>query len=60
MDNLSDLRQLRIAVLHGGWSTEREVSLVSGKAVISSLLKMGLKMQPFKINSKEDLKQSYY
>ena len=59
MDNLSDLRQLRIAVLHGGWSTEREVSLVSGKAVISSLLKMGLKIQSFKINSKEDLKQSF-
>ena len=59
MDSLSDLRQLRIAVLHGGWSTEREVSLVSGKAVISSLLKMGLKVQSFKINSKEDLKQSF-
>ena len=59
MDSLSDLRQLRIAVLHGGWSTEREVSLVSGKAVISSLLKMGLKIQSFKINSKEDLKQSF-
>ena len=59
MDNLSDLRQLRIAVLHGGWSAEREVSLVSGKAVISSLLKMGLKIQSFKINSKEDLKQSF-
>jgi len=59
MDSLSDLRQLRIAVLHGGWSAEREVSLVSGKAVISSLLKMGLKVQSFKINSKEDLKQSF-
>ena len=59
MDSLSDLRQLRIAVLHGGWSAEREVSLVSGKAVISSLLKMGLKIQSFKINSKEDLKQSF-
>ena len=59
MDSLSDLRQLRIAVLHGGWSSEREVSLVSGKAVISSLLKMGLKIQSFKINSKEDLKQSF-
>ncbi len=32
----------RIAVLHGGWSVEREVSLVSGKAVAAALREAGL------------------
>jgi D-alanine-D-alanine ligase len=32
----------RVAVLMGGWSAEREVSLVSGKAVLAGLLRRGI------------------
>ncbi|HXG29236.1 MAG TPA: D-alanine--D-alanine ligase [Nevskiales bacterium] len=32
----------RVAVLYGGWAPEREVSLVSGAAVLQSLLKQGV------------------
>lgn len=32
----------RVAVLMGGWSAEREISLLSGEAVLQSLLKSGV------------------
>src|SRR5690349_4144845 len=35
-----------IAVLMGGWSAEREVSLNSGKAVTGALLELGYKTTP--------------
>ncbi len=35
------LRKKRVAVLMGGWSAEREVSLVSGRAVLAALERLG-------------------
>lgn len=35
---------MRVAVLSGGWSSEREVSLVSGKAVADALRKKGFEV----------------
>ena len=32
----------KVAVLYGGWSSEREISLLSGQAVLSSLQKTGI------------------
>ncbi len=36
----------RVAVLMGGWSAEREVSLASGRAVLASLLRSGVDAVP--------------
>ena len=35
----------RVAVLMGGWAAEREVSLVSGQAVLDGLLRRGVDAQ---------------
>ena len=40
------LRKKRIGVLMGGFSSEREISLRSGKSVLSSLLELGYKAAP--------------
>lgn len=37
----------RVAVLLGGTSTEREISLLSGNAVLAALLRAGVDAQPF-------------
>ena len=37
---------MKVTVLYGGPSAEREVSLVSGKAVIEGLLSMGHEVFP--------------
>ena len=37
----------RVAVLLGGTSTEREISLMSGNAVLAALLRRGVDAQPF-------------
>ena len=37
----------RVAVLLGGTSTEREISLLSGNAVLAALLRRGVDAQPF-------------
>ena len=41
-----NLKQEKIAVLLGGTSAEREVSLNSGKAVLEALLKQGYNAYP--------------
>jgi len=41
MSNLEALREKKIAVLMGGISSEREISLLSGKAVLASLQRSG-------------------
>jgi len=38
------LKNKRIAVLMGGWSAEREISLLTGKAVLKALQKEGFKV----------------
>jgi D-alanine-D-alanine ligase len=45
------LSSLRIAVLMGGFSDEREVSLRSGENVLRRLLGMGLQAFPLEVNS---------
>ena len=40
-DIVRRLRKRRIGVLMGGWSSEREVSLLSGQRVLSSLKDQG-------------------
>ena len=37
----------KVAVLYGGRSAEREISLKSGAAVLAALLKSGIDAQPF-------------
>ena len=38
--------QLHVAVLMGGWSAEREVSLTSGKGVVDALESLGHRVTP--------------
>ena len=38
-----------VAVLMGGWSAEREVSLVSGAAVAKALKKTGYRVTPIDV-----------
>ena len=40
---LEDLKELHVAVLQGGTSSEREVSLMSGASVTAGLQELGLK-----------------
>ena len=40
----------RVAVLMGGWSSEREVSLVSGAAVVESLKELGYEVLPIDVS----------
>lgn len=49
------MNNLRVAVLMGGWSGEREVSLTSAASVIESLKKLG--HTPYPIDVKRNLKQ---
>ncbi|HKT74571.1 MAG TPA: D-alanine--D-alanine ligase [Steroidobacteraceae bacterium] len=45
---ITDPRQFgRVAVLLGGDSTEREISLLSGRAVLAALLRRGVNAEPF-------------
>ena len=48
MSNLIDVKQFgKVAVVCGGWSTEREVSLTSGGAVLEALLSKGVDAHHF-------------
>jgi D-alanine-D-alanine ligase len=46
MSDLGDMREKKIAVLMGGISSEREISLLSGKAVLASLQRSGYRAVP--------------
>ena len=41
---MKDLKSLKIGILYGGWSAEREISSNSGKTVLNCLLKMAIKL----------------
>ena len=41
-----------IGVLYGGWSSEREISIGSGKCVMKSLKKQGLKIKGIDVDKK--------
>jgi D-alanine-D-alanine ligase len=49
---LKELKRKRIGVLMGGLSAEREVSLMSGKAVLKSLLELGYDARPIEGDGK--------
>ena len=53
---MDDLEKLKIGVVAGGISSEREISLKSGKAVHESLSKNGFSSKLIDINSQEKLK----
>ena len=50
----SFLKGMRISVLMGGWSSEREISLISGNAVKDCLRKMGFDPLILDLTSEED------
>ncbi len=52
---MTDSMPKKVAVLMGGWSAEREVSLVSGKAVVKAVKELGHVVIP--IDLQPDLKQ---
>ena len=59
---MDDLEKLKIGVVAGGISSEREISLKSGRAVHESLSKNGFSSKLIDINSQEKLKslETYY
>ena len=42
MLNVKSFKQMQVAVLCGGWSSERDISLASGNAVVEGLKKSGV------------------
>ena len=50
MDNRPDLLQKRVAVLMGGLSSEREISLKSGQAVLAGLARRGYQVVPIDVD----------
>ena len=53
---MDDLEKIKIGVVAGGISSEREISLKSGRAVHESLSKNGFSSKLIDINSQEKLK----
>jgi D-alanine-D-alanine ligase len=63
MSNLSNKVHLgKVAVLMGGWSAEREISIKSGQAVLSALRAQGIKAEGIDVNRQviETLGESHY
>jgi len=50
---MAELADYNIGVLMGGISSEREISLKSGRAVVKALQEAGLKVEPIYINSED-------
>lgn len=50
MDNRSDLQRKKVAVLMGGLSSEREISLKSGQAVLEGLGRRGYQAVPIDVD----------
>ena len=48
------LQGMKIAVLMGGWSSEREISIISGKAVGDALKEVGFEPLILDLKSEED------
>lgn len=49
----SKFKDREISVLMGGWSTEREISLKTGRAVVDSVKSMGLSVRSVDLSSPE-------
>ena len=52
--NLSKIKDREISVLMGGWSSEREISLKTGEAVVDSIKSMGLNVRSIDLTSPDD------
>ncbi|MBV9840493.1 MAG: D-alanine--D-alanine ligase [Sphingomonadaceae bacterium] len=50
------MESLHVAVLMGGWSAEREVSLTSGKGIVAALEELGHRVTPIDMNRDVALK----
>ena len=50
----SKFKDREISVLMGGWSTEREISLKTGRAVVDSVKSMGLSVRSVDLTSPEE------
>ena len=50
----SKFKDREISVLMGGWSTEREISLKTGRAVVDSVQSMGLSVRSVDLSSPEE------
>ena len=50
----SKFKDREISVLMGGWSTEREISLKTGRAVVDSVKSMGLSVRSVDLSSPEE------
>jgi D-alanine-D-alanine ligase len=63
MSNLRSPAHLgKVAVLMGGWSAEREISIKSGQAILSALRAQGIKAEGIDVNRQviETLEKSHY
>ncbi|MBH32767.1 MAG: D-alanine--D-alanine ligase [Gammaproteobacteria bacterium] len=54
-EDISHLRNREITLLMGGWSSEREISLRTGKAVEDSIKSMGLKLRVIDLKSSDEI-----
>ncbi|MBN2379208.1 D-alanine--D-alanine ligase [candidate division WOR-3 bacterium] len=54
-DLTSPLKDKRVLVCSGGWSSEREISLLSGRNVFEALRRQGIEATSFDLKSPEDL-----
>ncbi len=57
LTELNFLKGMKIAVLMGGWSSERDISLISGQAVSEALKEMGFDPLILDLKSEEDAKK---
>ena len=53
MEDYTLLENKKIAILAGGWSAEREISINSGKTVLNCLLENGYKAELIDLVSEE-------
>lgn len=56
-NNLDALIDREITVLMGGWSSEREISLKTGKAVTDSIKSLGLKVRDIDLISPDEIEK---
>lgn len=54
---MTKIKGLKIVVIKGGWSSERKISLLSGKAIESALIQEGFAVIPFDLKRRDDLKK---
>ena len=56
--DISFLQEREVSVLMGGWSSEREISIKTGEAVLDSLEQLGLKVKGFDLTSEKQASET--